>query len=231
MLANPSEGSAGCTNGRLKQLLAARRRGAKAKPLPTHPASVAPAKHQASGALGRLSEAFTRRAVAHLQSFSQQEHCMPLDQTECQELAGELAAAVMRRAVRLAGRQGGAHPDVAWHFKARSLALLAEMARGQNGGRLVERLALQTITPAQAAEALPDELWPGGPYAMAMEACDSHARRTESAASEVDAVATAFTCGKCRGSNVTYTTAQTRSADEPATAFFFCVTCSNRWRQ
>ena len=214
----------------------ARRRGAKAAPA-TPPASAPPRvpaqAEPPSGALGRLSEAFKLRVVAHLHQFSQQASgdCMPLDQAECLELAAELDGAVMQRAVRLAGRPGSARADVAWHFKARALALLTEMARGQGGGRLVERLALRTLTPRAAAVAPPDELWPGGPYAVAMEASDTHARRGESAACGEAEVATAFKCGKCRGSNVTYTTAQTRSADEPATAFFFCMTCSNRWRQ
>lgn len=42
---------------------------------------------------------------------------------------------------------------------------------------------------------------------------------------------TMFQCRKCKSRLITYTQAQTRSADEPMTVFFYCATCGNRWRQ
>lgn len=39
-----------------------------------------------------------------------------------------------------------------------------------------------------------------------------------------------FTCGKCKQSKVSYSQAQTRSADEPLTTFCECVLCGNRWK-
>lgn len=38
-------------------------------------------------------------------------------------------------------------------------------------------------------------------------------------------------CLKCKGTNVQYSQLQTRSLDEPATIFYFCQDCKNRWKQ
>lgn len=37
-------------------------------------------------------------------------------------------------------------------------------------------------------------------------------------------------CPKCKSWYTEYTTAQTRSADEPSTLFFLCTDCEHRWR-
>jgi DNA-directed RNA polymerase subunit M/transcription elongation factor TFIIS len=39
-----------------------------------------------------------------------------------------------------------------------------------------------------------------------------------------------FTCRKCKSKKCTYTTMQTRSADEPSTIFVTCLQCGNRWK-
>ncbi|OJD19793.1 transcription elongation factor S-II [Emergomyces pasteurianus Ep9510] len=44
-------------------------------------------------------------------------------------------------------------------------------------------------------------------------------------------VSTSLQCGKCGQRKVTYTEAQTRSADEPMTLFCTCVVCGKSWRQ
>lgn len=38
------------------------------------------------------------------------------------------------------------------------------------------------------------------------------------------------TCFKCREQNVYSTHKQTRSADEPETIFYLCLTCGNKWK-
>ena len=44
------------------------------------------------------------------------------------------------------------------------------------------------------------------------------------------AISTTLTCGKCKKSKVSYSQAQTRSADEPMTTFCECMHCGNRWK-
>jgi len=43
-------------------------------------------------------------------------------------------------------------------------------------------------------------------------------------------VSTGLQCGKCKERKVSYTQAQTRSADEPMTTFCECTVCGNRWK-
>jgi transcription elongation factor S-II len=40
-----------------------------------------------------------------------------------------------------------------------------------------------------------------------------------------------FTCGRCGKNECTYREVQTRSADEPMTAFVLCLVCGNRWKE
>ncbi|MCJ1352427.1 MAG: RNA polymerase II elongation factor [Icmadophila ericetorum] len=47
---------------------------------------------------------------------------------------------------------------------------------------------------------------------------------------EEKSISTALRCSKCGQKKVSYTQAQTRSADEPMTTFCECVVCGNRWK-
>lgn len=49
-------------------------------------------------------------------------------------------------------------------------------------------------------------------------------------AQEIKSVSDALRCGKCGQKRVSYTQAQTRSADEPMTTFCECLNCGNRWK-
>ena len=40
-----------------------------------------------------------------------------------------------------------------------------------------------------------------------------------------------FRCGRCKSMRTLYNLLQTRSADEPSTAFIVCDDCGNRWRK
>jgi transcription elongation factor S-II len=44
-------------------------------------------------------------------------------------------------------------------------------------------------------------------------------------------ISTSLQCGKCGQRKVTYTEAQTRSADEPMTLFCTCLNCGKSWKQ
>lgn len=49
-------------------------------------------------------------------------------------------------------------------------------------------------------------------------------------AQEEKSVSTSLECGKCHQKKVSYSQAQTRSADEPMTTFCECMNCGNRWK-
>jgi transcription elongation factor S-II len=44
------------------------------------------------------------------------------------------------------------------------------------------------------------------------------------------AISKEFQCGRCKKKMVSYSQAQTRSADEPMTTFCECVNCGHRWK-
>ena len=43
-------------------------------------------------------------------------------------------------------------------------------------------------------------------------------------------ISSSLECGKCKKKMVSYSQAQTRSADEPMTTFCECTNCGNRWK-
>lgn len=49
-------------------------------------------------------------------------------------------------------------------------------------------------------------------------------------AQEKQTIASGIDCRKCKKQEVTFTQAQTRSADEPMTTFFYCTNCHLRWK-
>lgn len=49
-------------------------------------------------------------------------------------------------------------------------------------------------------------------------------------AQEEKSISTSLQCGKCKEKKVSYSQAQTRSADEPMTTFCECTVCGNRWK-
>ena len=54
--------------------------------------------------------------------------------------------------------------------------------------------------------------------------------RLAQAPQEEKSVSTSLECSKCRQKKVSYTQAQTRSADEPMTTFCECLNCGKRWK-
>ena len=46
-----------------------------------------------------------------------------------------------------------------------------------------------------------------------------------------EAVEGSYTCAKCKCKKITYYELQTRSADEPMTAYFTCLNCEHHWKE
>lgn len=49
-------------------------------------------------------------------------------------------------------------------------------------------------------------------------------------AQEEKSISSSLQCGKCKEKKVSYTQAQTRSADEPMTTFCTCTVCGHKWK-
>lgn len=94
--------------------------------------------------------------------------------------------------------------------------------------KLLTHVMSGLIQPGDLAKMSPQKLWP------------EHWRDLEEARimrqiATLERSATAstdmFTCGRCGKNECTYREVQTRSADEPMTAFVLCLVCGNRWKE
>ena len=77
----------------------------------------------------------------------------------------------------------------------------------------------------------PDELFPTGPYAESIHTQYIKQMNIDLAYKRLNTKTIGiFQCGKCKSMKTTYYEMQTRSADEPMTAFITCLACGKRWK-
>jgi DNA-directed RNA polymerase subunit M/transcription elongation factor TFIIS len=150
----------------------------------------------------------------------------------------------------------GVQDDPSWEnrlfrarYKQKAFGLLKELERGPEVSadiqvvgdkvsldvrivpQLVKRLQRKELDAKNLARYSADVLWPDGPYAK--KAFDIKRKDLEMEAAKAkkdEDYSGMFTCKRCYKKKVTYTQAQTRSADEPMTTFFCCLECGNRWK-
>lgn len=96
--------------------------------------------------------------------------------------------------------------------------------------------------PRLRAQVLSGEITPDQLIKMSQEELKSDARRAadeklasvnmrEAMVPQVEkSISTSLECSKCRQRKVSYSQAQTRSADEPMTTFCECTNCGKRWK-
>jgi transcription elongation factor S-II len=119
-------------------------------------------------------------------------------------------------------------PETSLKYKEK-LRSLYQNLKNKSNGDLRQRVRSGSIPPAKFVRMTHDEL-------------KSAERRAEDAklmkenmdkamvAQEEKSISTQLQCGKCGQRKVSYTQAQTRSADEPMTTFCECLNCGNRWK-
>jgi len=119
-------------------------------------------------------------------------------------------------------------PETTPPYKSKVRSLYQNL-RSKKSAALRLRVTSGALSPTVLVSMTPDEL-------------KSEERRAEEAAmqkenmdkamvaQEEQSISTHLKCGKCGQKKVTYTQAQTRSADEPMTTFCTCLNCGNRWK-
>ena len=130
-----------------------------------------------------------------------------------------------------------------WRYKQKVVGLVTELGRAPmaavdlavTGDRvkleikvmpqLVRRLQVKELDMKNLAKYPADVLWPDGPMARTAFALKSRDLQMEAAKAKEEDYSGMFTCKRCRKAKVTYTQAQTRSADEPST-FLLCLLLS-----
>ena len=97
--------------------------------------------------------------------------------------------------------------------------------------QLVCRLQRKELESTKLAWYSPEVLDPSGLYSQAMFKLKQKELMLEAAKVKQDEdYAGMFKCGKCKSKKTTYYQMQTRSADEPMTAYVTCLDCNNRWK-
>ena len=97
-------------------------------------------------------------------------------------------------------------------------------AKGSN----LKKLKTNNIAPEKLAFMTHQEMFPE----KRKELVDAKIKRDKNL-TEIDmsAATDEFKCYKCQKRVCSYYQLQTRSADEPMTAFITCLNCGNRWKQ
>jgi DNA-directed RNA polymerase subunit M/transcription elongation factor TFIIS len=96
--------------------------------------------------------------------------------------------------------------------------------------QLVKRLQRKELDAKNLARYAPDVLWPEGPWAKTAFDIKRKDLEMEVSRAKGEEYTGMFTCGRCKSKRTTFYLLQTRSADEPMTAFITCMSCGNRWK-
>lgn len=92
---------------------------------------------------------------------------------------------------------------------------------------LIRRVKNKEMKPHEVAHMKAEGLYPEKWQAI----LEKEAMLNQSAYENTQAsMATDITCGRCKKNRITYYELQTRSADEPMTCFYRCLSCGNRWK-
>ena len=111
--------------------------------------------------------------------------------------------------------------------KARSIYANLKQDSYVGNTQLIERLHDNVFKPHEIASMKPDVLYPDKWKTI----IDQELMRNKIAYEITEVSMTdKVICGKCKKNKISYYEKQIRSADEPMTAFFRCISCGHRWK-
>jgi transcription elongation factor S-II len=137
----------------------------------------------------------------------------------------ECAKAVEQAALDLPAAKGSSSAPP-YRDKIRSLY---QNLRNKSNPELKVRVLSGEISPKRLVEMTHEEL-KSKQQKAADAAIQKENMNNAMVAQEQKSVSTSLQCGKCGQKKVSYSQAQTRSADEPMTTFCECLACGNRWK-
>lgn len=114
-------------------------------------------------------------------------------------------------------------------YTAKARSLFANLKQDSYVGntQLRERLKDNVFKPHEIAMMTPDVLYPD----RWRQIIDQELLRNKTAYEITEVSMTdKVICGKCKKNKISYYEKQIRSADEPMTAFFRCISCGHRWK-
>jgi transcription elongation factor S-II len=114
-------------------------------------------------------------------------------------------------------------------YKRKFLTIKFNLTHHQNNLR--EKILLEHTRENDVPNLDPAELFPSGPYAIVQSQIRSRDLEAEHKKGLLESTHIGlFTCGRCKSKKTTYYEMQTRSADEPMTAFVTCLDCGKKWK-
>lgn len=119
-------------------------------------------------------------------------------------------------------------PETSETYKAKMRSLFQNLKNKSNGA-LRARVFSGEITPERFVVMTHEELKSAERRAEDEKLATENMREAMVPQAE-RSISTSLTCGKCGQRKVSYSQAQTRSADEPMTTFCECTVCGKRWK-
>ncbi|KHN96794.1 transcription elongation factor S-II [Metarhizium album ARSEF 1941] len=113
-------------------------------------------------------------------------------------------------------------------YKKKVRSLFANLKTKSNKD-LGKRVMSGDITPDRFARMTDEELKSEDQRKKEMELEKENMKRAQVPMAE-KSISDSLECGRCKMKKVSYTQAQTRSADEPMTTFCECMNCGHRWK-
>lgn len=115
-----------------------------------------------------------------------------------------------------------------WRYKHRVQHVIFNLKK--NPG-LVQMIEEKTVKAKDLGSMSAMQLWPDGPMSQMEFAHKKKELKIEEAKMKMDEdYEGMFKCGKCKSKKTTYYQMQTRSADEPMTAYVTCLECNAKWK-
>ncbi|TFA98282.1 Transcription elongation factor S-II [Trichoderma ghanense] len=113
-------------------------------------------------------------------------------------------------------------------YKKKIRSLFANLKNKSNRD-LGKRVMSGDIAPERFVSMTDEDLKSEDQRRMEMELEKENMKKAQVPMAE-KSISDSLECGKCKKKRVSYTQAQTRSADEPMTTFCECMNCGNRWK-
>ena len=113
-------------------------------------------------------------------------------------------------------------------YKKKIRSLFSNL-KGKTNKALGLRVMSNDITAAKFVRMTDDELKSDHQRQLDIEMEKENMKKAQVPMAE-KSISDSLECGRCKQKKVSYTQAQTRSADEPMTTFCECLHCGNRWK-
>lgn len=168
--------------------------------------------------------------MAALREYSRTKLANVFDNEDiCNEIERTIFNWAIRRSKKNDQAPAWTNPFFTETYKLTFLKIYKNLSYPQNNLR--EKLKTKEVNGIDLPDMSPEELFPTGNSALVISKKRAKEIEAEYKKGQLEANHVGiFTCGRCKSKKTTYYEMQTRSADEPMTAFVSCLDCGKRWK-